>query len=54
MGGCLSESEQSLDWAMEDAALMEAELTAARSANQRLDLRARVWRTVAIVAGVCR
>ena len=52
LGERLSESDQSLAWAMEDAALMEEELTRERADNTRLDRSARVWRTVAIVAGV--
>jgi uncharacterized protein HemX len=48
----LSESDQSLAWVMEDAALMEAELTRERATVQRLDRSARVWRIVAIVAGI--
>ena len=48
----LSESDQSLSWAMEDAVLMEAELTRERANSTRLDRSARVWRTAAIVAGV--
>jgi chromosome segregation ATPase len=52
LGERLSESDQSLAWAMEDAALMEEELTRERSNSARLDRSARVWRTVAIVAGV--
>ena len=48
----LSESDQSLSWAMEDATWMEAELELERATVQRLDRSARVWRIVAIVAGV--
>jgi chromosome segregation ATPase len=51
IGERLELSDQSLAWAMEDAALMEGELATARAANQRLDRSARVWRVVAIVAG---
>jgi anti-sigma-K factor RskA len=52
LGERLSASDQSLAWALEDAALMEEELTRERSNSARLDRSARIWRTVAIVAGV--
>ena len=52
LGERLSASDQSLAWAMEDAALMEAELMRERADNTRRSRSARVWRTVAIVAGV--
>jgi anti-sigma-K factor RskA len=52
LGERLSESEHSLAWAMEDAATLETELTRERANSARLDQSARLWRTVAIVAGV--
>jgi hypothetical protein len=52
LGECLSASDQSLAWAIEDAMLMEVELSQTRTLNTRLDRSTRVWRTVAIVAGV--
>jgi chromosome segregation ATPase len=51
MGERLSESDQSLVWAMEDAELLESELAQERTKSARLDRSARVWRTVAIVLG---
>jgi chromosome segregation ATPase len=52
LGERLSESEHSLAWAMEDATLLETELSRERANSARLDRSVRVWRTVAIVAGV--
>jgi chromosome segregation ATPase len=52
LGERLSVSEHSLDWAMEDAATLETELERERVNSARLDRSVRVWRTVAIVAGV--
>jgi hypothetical protein len=52
LGERLSASDQSLAWAMEDAALMEEELMRERSNSAHLSRSARIWRTVAIVAGV--
>jgi hypothetical protein len=47
----LQDSDESYAWIQQDAIAMEAELTTARAAVQCLDRSARVWRTLAIVAG---
>jgi hypothetical protein len=52
LGERLSVSEQSLVWVMEDAQILETELAREQTNSARLDQSVRVWRTVAIVAGV--
>jgi anti-sigma-K factor RskA len=47
----LQDSDESYAWIQQDMMAMEGELATARSNNARLDKSARVWRTVAIVAG---
>jgi hypothetical protein len=48
----LSVSDQSLVWVTEDVEMLEASLSRERAYNARLDRSARVWQTVAVVAGV--
>jgi hypothetical protein len=52
LGERLSESDQSLAWAMEDAIALETELARERESSARLNRSAQFWRTAAIVAGV--
>jgi hypothetical protein len=51
-GERLSVSDQSLAWATEDVALLEASLARERANSARLGCNARVWRTAALVVGV--
>jgi hypothetical protein len=51
-GERLSVSEQSLDWAMEDAQMLEASLSRERANSARLDRSVRVWQTLALLAGI--